>query len=314
MNPLKIALVGHGLLPIPPTGWGAVESIIWEYAVRMRARGHHVDIINEKKRRAFRTLLLGPKYDFVHNHNERGMSRMRIASMLRGSKLIATSHHAYAFQNLSEESKDLLRKTCYAPYQLCLTQGLAKLIRKRKPGVTLEVLPNGCEVSQFRFEPSPGNGRAICVGRIESRKQQNLIADAAKKAGVPCDFVGPIKDDLLPKGANHLGEWSREELRSRLTEYSALVLFSKSEGQPLVVVEALAAGLSVVVNDAGAPNLDLNQPFIHLANSEQVVEHALPIAINQNAQFRRDIRQYAELHFDWDVLVDQYLEILQRWR
>ena len=27
---MKIAIVGPGIMPIPPTGWGAVEILIWD--------------------------------------------------------------------------------------------------------------------------------------------------------------------------------------------------------------------------------------------------------------------------------------------
>ena len=30
---MKIALIGPGIMPIPPDGWGAVESLIWDYAL-----------------------------------------------------------------------------------------------------------------------------------------------------------------------------------------------------------------------------------------------------------------------------------------
>ena len=27
---MKVAIVGPGIMPIPPTGWGAVEILIWD--------------------------------------------------------------------------------------------------------------------------------------------------------------------------------------------------------------------------------------------------------------------------------------------
>ena len=29
---MRLALIGPGIMPIPPDGWGAVESLIWDYA------------------------------------------------------------------------------------------------------------------------------------------------------------------------------------------------------------------------------------------------------------------------------------------
>ena len=43
---MKIALVGPGIMPIPPDGWGAVESLIWDYALELDELGHEGSIVN----------------------------------------------------------------------------------------------------------------------------------------------------------------------------------------------------------------------------------------------------------------------------
>jgi hypothetical protein len=45
---MKIALIGPGIMPIPPTGWGAVEILIWDYYNELTRLGHIVTIINTK--------------------------------------------------------------------------------------------------------------------------------------------------------------------------------------------------------------------------------------------------------------------------
>ena len=37
---MKIALVGPRIMEIPPKGWGAVESLIWDYATELGELGH----------------------------------------------------------------------------------------------------------------------------------------------------------------------------------------------------------------------------------------------------------------------------------
>ena len=32
---MKFSLVGPGIMPIPPNGWGAVEIIIWDYKINL---------------------------------------------------------------------------------------------------------------------------------------------------------------------------------------------------------------------------------------------------------------------------------------
>ena len=47
---MKIALVGPGIMEIPPKGWGAVESLIWDYATELDELGHEGVIINTPDR------------------------------------------------------------------------------------------------------------------------------------------------------------------------------------------------------------------------------------------------------------------------
>ena len=30
---MKLVIIGPGIMPIPPKGWGAVESLIWDYKI-----------------------------------------------------------------------------------------------------------------------------------------------------------------------------------------------------------------------------------------------------------------------------------------
>ena len=45
---MKISIVGPGIMPIPPTGWGAVEILIWDQKLALEKLGHQVDIVNTK--------------------------------------------------------------------------------------------------------------------------------------------------------------------------------------------------------------------------------------------------------------------------
>ena len=43
---MKISIIGPGIMPIPPTGWGAVEILIWDQKLALEKLGHEVDIVN----------------------------------------------------------------------------------------------------------------------------------------------------------------------------------------------------------------------------------------------------------------------------
>ena len=44
---MRIALIGPGLMSIPPNGWGAVESLIWDYYCNLKIN-HTTEIINNR--------------------------------------------------------------------------------------------------------------------------------------------------------------------------------------------------------------------------------------------------------------------------
>ena len=44
---MKIVIIGPNS-PIPPVGWGAVESLIWDYKCLLEELGHFVWIVHEQ--------------------------------------------------------------------------------------------------------------------------------------------------------------------------------------------------------------------------------------------------------------------------
>ena len=43
---MKIVLVAPGFKQFPPQGWGAVESIVWDYYENLSKLGHDIVIVN----------------------------------------------------------------------------------------------------------------------------------------------------------------------------------------------------------------------------------------------------------------------------
>jgi hypothetical protein len=65
---MKITLVGPGIMPIPPTGWGAVEILIWDTKLALEELGHEVQIVNTKDYRQIINEINAFVPDFVHVH------------------------------------------------------------------------------------------------------------------------------------------------------------------------------------------------------------------------------------------------------
>jgi len=65
---MKIALIGPGIMPIPPIGWGAVEILIWEYYNGLNDLGHDVHIINTPNMNEIISVINQGNFDVAHLH------------------------------------------------------------------------------------------------------------------------------------------------------------------------------------------------------------------------------------------------------
>ena len=55
-------------MPIPPTGWGAVEILVWDTKNALEELGHEVQIVNTKDHRQIINAINAFVPDFVHVH------------------------------------------------------------------------------------------------------------------------------------------------------------------------------------------------------------------------------------------------------
>ncbi|MGI8550954.1 MAG: hypothetical protein ACR2PL_09240 [Dehalococcoidia bacterium] len=318
---MKIAMVAGGHVAIPAPGWGAVEILIWNYKHYLERAGHTVDIYNSLWYHEVIEQLNHREYDFIHLQFD--LYSGAFAKHLT-KPFCVTSHFggfATYVPGLTHPHYDILfRDMLEAPGNIVFLERAADIFRQNGYSGFLRLLRNPVETEQFRFAPR-GNGRAICLGKIQPRKRQAWLAGLLRDR-VPLDFAGPFDPadapDFKPGGrARYLGNWNRDTVYQRLTDYNCLVLLSKSEGDALVVKEALAAGLSVVVNEASSANLT-DEPFISvLPDEEQSAEpisRAIAEAIDRNDLLRPLVRAYAFRRFDYGVVIEEYLQIIDEFR
>jgi glycosyltransferase involved in cell wall biosynthesis len=313
---MDICHVAHGAMTIPPLGWGAVESVIWNYKRVIESLGHRFHIINTRDPIQIVRQVRALKPHVIHVHCELWVELLRHCD---ASVKIISTHDGNFFDRDPQAQR--ARRVLYGKfvgvdcYVHCLSQRIRDyFLRIGVEPERLFVLRNGAHAEAFKFCEKPRYPeRSIFLGRIDTRKRQLLAADFGF-----VDFVGPASDRRFDySSANYLGEWSKQRLHAELTDYAGLVLLSQSEAAPLVTCEALVAGLGVVVSENAAANLDRDQPFVHVVPEQRIEDRAyLRDAILENqrvaATMRRRIREYGVAKFDWDGIVRQYLREVEQ--
>jgi glycosyltransferase involved in cell wall biosynthesis len=324
---VHIVLVGTGVLPIPPSGYGGVERTIAELATALRAAGHTVTIVNEVRRgrtideywfavglpRAIRAL----RGDVVHASTPVVANRLAWA----GIPFAYTSHSRHWFERTSARHRWGLylerRAVRRSIAPVALTDRLRAEIARRVPSSahSLRVIPIGVDPERFRPDWSARTGaRAIGVGVVRPFKRWELAAAALRGTGISLRIVGPAPDAEYAQQVRAAGdaveisgEISEDDLRHALAESDLMVHPSRVELLAGAVVQGLSAGLPIL---GAAPVADLVEPGCGACapeslNEEQIVAflraRALEYASDPGRR-RRDgeaARAVAERRFSW---------------
>jgi len=305
---MKITLVGPGIMPIPPKAWGAVEILVWDTKNALEELGHEVQIINTKDYRQIINGINAFVPDFVHVHYDEFIPVMPYIQYPSA----ITSHFGYlerkemfnGYINVANEFQKI------KPNVFCLSRGIQTVynVMFDIPKENTYVTPNGVNADRFRTTMEPEHpDRSIYLAKIDYRKRQHLFQSIDSLW-----YAGNNVDNRFDTEKNYLGEWSKDVLHDHLTEYGNLVLLSDGEAHPLVCMEALAAGLGVVVSEWGNANLDRLKDFITVipeskVNDIEFVEKSIIENREYSISHREEIREYAK-QFDWmNIIQNHYI-------
>ena len=301
---MKISIVGPGIMPIPPTGWGAVEILIWDQKLALEKLGHEVQIVNTQSPIDIIKQINSFRPDFVHIQYD---DFIELYSYVQYPCAI-TSHFGYLEQ---PNRWDYYGARIAKPFQdikpnvFCLSYGIKEVYQNilNIPSDRLFVTPNGVNINEFNYVSNPKHpDRSIYLAKIDYRKRQYLFQSIKTLW-----YAGNVADTRFDQSKNYLGEWSKHTLYNNLTHYGNLVLLSDGEAHPLVCMEALAAGIGVVVSQWGAANLDISKEFITVIPEDKIndieyVESRIIENREYSVQHRDEIREYVK-QFDWPTVI-----------
>ena len=309
---MKISIIGPAT-QIPPVGWGAVESLIWDYSVNLKKEGHDVDIINIANPKEIIKRVNEFSPDFVHIQYDDWIVLYPYIQY----PCACTTHFAYI------ERPDMMNGygqifsafQIHKPNVFCLSEGIKRIysLIGGIPDEKTYVTPNGVNNKNFTYKDEPKYpDRSIYLAKIDYRKRQHMFQSIDSLW-----YAGNLADNNFDRNKNYLGEWQKETLYKELTDYGNLVLLSDGEAHSLVIMEAFAAGLGVVISEFAKANLDLDKDFITLIPEDKIddiqyVEYAIKENREYSVAHRDEILEYAQ-NFCWkNVIKKHYLPNVQK--
>ncbi len=211
----------------------------------------------------------------------------------------------------------------------------ARMIRAVDPRPQISLVPNGVDLNAFLpGEPIPENGplRLLCVGRLIERKGQHHLIEAVKRlvdAGqdVVLDLAG-TGDALsdyqalvhrleLHRQVRFLGYVPREQIPTCYAAAHVFVLPSYNEGMSVAALEAMAAGLPVVLTPTGGTDElveeGVNGLIFEWGDIDQLTGHLRHLAEDRSlvrAMGSASRRRAAQ--FTWERAASEYRKLFAR--
>jgi glycosyltransferase involved in cell wall biosynthesis len=316
MNKMRITIVGPGIMPIPPKGWGAVESLIWDYKLFLeKIPKIVVTIVNTPNASDIIRLTNDSIPDIIHIQYD---NLWTLWNSFECKNVMLTSHYGYLDQLETRNGdgyvsifKGFIESNAKI---ISLSPSIQQMyVKYGCPQDRVCVVANGANADIFRFSEEPKyTDRSIYLAKIDYRKRQSVYQNIDF-----IDFVGNNADSYFNiHRSNYKGEWSKTHLYEHLTDYVNLVLLSDGEAHPLVCCEALICGLGLVVSEFAAANLDTTLPWIDVIptgklNDIEYVKNIIRENQIKSLVYRKEIREYGLKYFSWDIVIKNYLTAIQ---
>jgi glycosyltransferase involved in cell wall biosynthesis len=264
---VRVVLIGGGVQPIPPTGYGAIERILADFQSALTAEGHSAVIVNRVRHRRMRDeypfalelprLLRGLEYDVLHAHTPVVANRLSWS----GFPFVYTSHSRHWFyrERWTHRWGYWLERRAVrrASAVVALTEPLERTMRTAvatPQPLPISVIPFGVDAGRFSPDWARRTGRrALGVGVVLPFKRWELAARALRGTGILLRIAGPQPSrayaDLVRASGDSvelLGEVDDSSLRALYAESDFLVHPSAVEVLSATVLQALAAGLPIL--------------------------------------------------------------------
>lgn len=282
-------------------------------------------------------------FDVVHIHaidffvDSAALSR---STGLHRKPIVVTTHggifHTSAWRRLKNVYwRFVLKRTlAVATTVVAVSDSDAELFRSIVPPDKLVTIPNGIDQAFGNARPSRVRGRVVYVGRVSPAKAIDKILElvalvAPEFDGLELVVAGPDEDgtiEALRRKADSLGlnarvrilgELPLNELATLVASAHLFVSAAPHEGFGITTVEALSAGVPVLVTRTGIHE-QIVRPGVNGwlwsgdpdAAAAATLRGALLLPDARLDEMRRAARQSAA-PFDWKSTTDRYEHVLE---
>ena len=248
--------------------------------LKMREQGHAVHLYKKSQGRDWKLvkklseLIKKEKIDVIHTHDFGPMEYAVLLKMFNPKlKLIHTQHTLHHFIN---NKKYCLAFQVASPFYdkiIAVSEHVKRTLLESCPYMYKKnfiVIPNGVDTSHFEYQPQPAETsekklRLVNIARISPEKNLDFLLQTClylKKAGVDFEFhhAGTTSDTLVIEKIHQFifdhqleNEVTLHGYTDQAKEILALgdyfISASKTEGHPVAVLEAMAAGKICLCSD-----------------------------------------------------------------
>jgi phosphatidyl-myo-inositol dimannoside synthase len=237
--------------------------------------------------------------------------------------------YRYIYPLLSPVIRNVWRN---AAHVIAKCAGEIEMIKSVDKTIKASLIPNGVDLRAFHPEseiPEKGPLHIICVARLIERKGQHHLIEAVKQltdsnVDVMLNLVGTgdsqsdyekqVRDLGIQAHVRFVGYVPRAEIASYYKVGHVFVLPSYNEGMSLAVLEAMAAGLPVIVTRTGG-TMELvedgvNGLIFDWADVKMLAMHLRTLANDRGLARRMGAESRVRAtKYSWEIIATRFLNL-----